>query len=384
MNRLVPALAILAPALALHAHKGMAPLFTIAAVAAGALFAWRRQPPAVDRELAVLFAALAAWGLVSALWAIAPGESLDLVYRLALMAAGTLLLLAAAAQAPDGKAAAAADAAILGGMLVGASLLVVEWASGGAIMALVSAKAHPLTALKPGSTVLVLLAWPALLVAWRRLGARGALALLLVLLLPLASLEGRTALLALLIGGAALALAWAAPRAAGLLLGPGVAFGVLAAPLLVALAHPVIGAERLAAMPASGHHRLQIWKFAADHVFQAPLQGWGLNAARSFPGADAVIDAATRHTAMPLHPHNAALQVWLELGLVGAVLFAAILLVIARRIAAIPDRAGRAAAFALLASALTITMLSYGAWQNWWLSAEAIAAVLMAAALARR
>jgi O-antigen ligase len=61
-------------------------------------------------------------------------------------------------------------------------------------------------------------------------------------------------------------------------------------------------------VPASWDARLNIWTFAADHVQSHPFRGWGLDASRTFGPA------------IPLHTHNAQLQLWLELGAIGAAL----------------------------------------------------------------
>ncbi len=34
----------------------------------------------------------------------------------------------------------------------------------------------------------------------------------------------------------------------------------------------------------SGIHRLLIWRFAADHVAERPLLGWGMDSSRAMPG----------------------------------------------------------------------------------------------------
>ena len=83
---------------------------------------------------------------------------------------------------------------------------------------------------------------------------------------------------------------------------------------------------------------------------------------------------------MPLHPHNAALHWWLELGLPGALAGAAAVALFARAAVRLPTRATRAAGLALVGSALVVSMLSYGAWQNWWLAAMGLAAAAMAVA----
>ena len=71
--------------------------------------------------------------------------------------------------------------------------------------------------------------------------------------------------------------------------------------------------------------------------------------------------------AMPLHPHNAALQVWLELGFVGAILLAALcggVPLACQR--ATWSRASVAAALATFSTAYVLAMLSFSLWQSRW------------------
>ncbi len=85
------------------------------------------------------------------------------------------------------------------------------------------------------------------------------------------------------------------------------------------------------------------------------------------PGGGKRLDVSEK--ALPLHPHNAALQWRLELGILGALFGAAIVLVstdMARRYAA--DRVARAGAVASIGATYVIAMISFGAWQTWWVS----------------
>ena len=118
----------------------------------------------------------------------------------------------------------------------------------------------------------------------------------------------------------------------------------------------------------SWDRRLDIWLFTAARIVEKPWFGWGLDASRTFGGG------------ISLHPHDGAMQVWLELGLVGVLLFAGLSLAVWRLIDRISQR-DRTTAAALAASAvayLTIGGLSFGIWQEWWL---AIAALAVAAGL---
>ena len=84
--------------------------------------------------------------------------------------------------------------------------------------------------------------------------------------------------------------------------------------------------------------------------------------------------------ALPLHPHNAALQWWVELGAIGAVLGAAVALLATGALRRIPDPRSAATGVALLASAATVGCMSFGVWQSWWIAALALAAAFHVAA----
>jgi O-antigen ligase len=124
---------------------------------------------------------------------------------------------------------------------------------------------------------------------------------------------------------------------------------------------PVFGeiAERRD-ISVSIYHRAAIWQFVAQRVEEKPLLGWGLHASRSMPGAKETI--ARGAELVPLHPHNGPLQLWLELGAIGAILGAALLAWLARS-------AASAAQGATLTAMVTVASISFGLWQGWWMAA---------------
>jgi O-antigen ligase len=110
------------------------------------------------------------------------------------------------------------------------------------------------------------------------------------------------------------------------------------------------------------------WSYAVERIAERPLAGWGLDASRAF----------SPH--IQLHPHNGALQVWLELGLPGAVLLALVWAQNYRRLGregrrlVAPATAGSAAVY------LFFGLVSFGVWQEWWLALGALVAVIAALA----
>jgi len=136
-----------------------------------------------------------------------------------------------------------------------------------------------------------------------------------------------------------------------------------ATPLIVFAARAAGLLDLLAAhTPASWAARLHIWSFTVARIAEKPVLGWGLDASRAFPEG------------IPLHPHNGALQLWLELGLPGALIMAGLWALIFRAIARHIDERPAGAAVGTAVACLATGAVSYGLWQEWWLALQAFAA----------
>ena len=219
---------------------------------------------------------------------------------------------------------------------------------------------------------LALLFWPASLILSRRHGPQLVLLMALGAVATSVMTSSDACLAALAAGG----LAWMLVRVFGLG-GAKLLVGLVAAPFVLAPLALLIGVEtgfvawlhRL--VPASWDARLDIWTFAADHIREHPFRGWGLDASRTFGAA------------IPLHTHNAQLQLWLELGAIGAALAGVFFCWLAYGVVRISERSrgeGAMAAGALVAY-LVIGALSFGVWQEWWIGLGAL--TLIACGLAR-
>ena len=232
-----------------------------------------------------------------------------------------------------------------------------------------------LSELNRGATGMAILVWPATLLLYR--GRLGRLALALpvpLLLLLIGALESAAAILGL---AAAILLALIALLSRQL-----AAALLIAAPLAAAVAMPLLS-EWLYGLQLfdrgllaySGEHRLFLWSFLADNIAEKPLAGWGFDSARLLPFEDApLFRGAERLT--PTHPHNAVMQVWVELGAVGIVLALALLLTLVRRLEHMPP-AERICAQALLLASFVICCIAYGLWQSQWIATLFAAALLV-------
>jgi O-antigen ligase len=391
---LAVALAI-APVAGVLQSKAIAPIASIALLLC--VVAHRRRHGAWPwPQGAAAWAALAlfGWAAVTALWAPDPLRALGT----ALQIGGFVALGAAAARAMAAEDPAAKRRLVLaatGGLVAGLALAALDAVTGNAVRAAVRGlREVPVTlgfGLKPAASAMGL--WLPLVAAaglarWLRGLVLAAGAVVLVLL------PGEAAKLAVVAGGLAGGAALLAPRWTPRLLGGFLAIAILAMPA-------VLGPLLAAGLPAdciapSAAHRLLIWDFVTDRIAERPLRGWGMEASRDIPGhLDSPSPEALQRfhltgpgaalwlpTAklLPLHPHNGALQLWLELGLPGALLGAALALLLGGAAARSPRPA---VATAVLAAASVTAMLSFGAWQEWWVGAELMALAAVAALPAR-
>jgi exopolysaccharide production protein ExoQ len=314
--------------------------------------------------VAMLLGGLLLWGTASALWSVNPVRSLVVAARLAgLFAVG----LALAAGAGMVAAPRRLTFLLLIGMALGIAMVAIELATAGGLSSLVSDRAYRPTQLNQASISFALLVFPAsaLLIS---LGQAIFATLLATATAVTVYVLAGTSAKALLLAGLAMGLLL--HRARPVVAGATVAISVLviiAAPLTFARLERVPGlGETADSFKISAGHRLLIWSFAGDRIAERPVTGWGLDASRAIPGGDDPIRPGEPW--LPLHPHNAALQVWLELGAPGAALFALLAAIVWGALARVEwPPLFAAAAGASLTIAFIGCFATYGIWQEWWL-----------------
>lgn len=376
---IIPATAFILPPLAVFAPLGTAPLLAIAAVAM-VIFDIRRVAAGVAalRPFAILLGALALWASASTFWSILPQHSLFEGLRFLALSAGGLVIAGAGLTAEPVERRRLGEALTIGLLLAAALLLTERFGNEPLTRSWLGISPDSnlsLTRFDRGVTVLVLAFWPAAFAStstWRR-GV-----LVAAMLGTAAVMSSTSALLALLAGLLVFAVArFAARLAAGVMIAGTLALGI-AIPLATPQFDTVLALHEHAPwIKWSGIHRLVIWRFGADRAAERPILGWGMDASRGIPGGKNDISTLVPALhypgggeSLPLHPHDAALQWQLELGLPGLLLGLAIVLWIIWQIGwqAPLEPSRRAAALALAAASLTVGMLSFGVWQAWWLS----------------
>ncbi len=219
-----------------------------------------------------------------------------------------------------------------------------------------------------GTIIFSIFFWPCAYVIWRNVHPAAAVAFGLATCAALYFSPSLMALVAICVAGCVFGVVYWRPKPAVTALGVLVVLAVAAAPILTI---HVISPEQVASaygdLPKNWQHRLYIWQFAAEKIAERPFFGWGFDASRDIAGGSE--NVANFSAVLPLHPHNAALQLWLELGVPGV----AIVLVLLSHLFLGLARSGLGRARIALAAAMAIAYLvianiGFGVWQNWWLA----------------
>ncbi len=341
----------------------------------------------------VVILTLTAWSAISSVWSIDGVHSLSAAFRL-LLAATTLIILSEAAGRLKSSEKHLLLRCIAYGAITGVSVTIL---SIGAIhlhtlwIQKTEMAAHELHALNRNASVIVIFLWPWSLAIIKTLGRSTAFAFVVLAAAALMLLSPSAPLIALCCAGLSFLVAWYSPKFAKFTLASVYLCSIIAIPFLgIIVPHAVTMLTEHMADPTALVHRLIIWQFSSERILENPILGWGLNSARILPGGSQELAIGTTHTegttilgqALPLHPHNALIQIWLELGLVGLVIFSALFALL---LTTIPNnKDGRIACctyISVITAGFVISQLGFGFWQGWWLGTLGIAAILTRASV---
>jgi len=371
--------------------------------------------PARFEAVFVAVAAFAGWGLLSATWSLAPWHSLLKPAFLVLMLTAVWLALRGISTATRPVAHYLVEGAltaitiayilvafeILTGQLITRSLLTafpslysnitkhVTVAADGSVLKVSIANLNRRTA------ILIWLLWPAIMLAihdpnrCRRVVAYVSLGLGAAVILFYGTHQ--TSQLALLGGLVAYGIASRFNRAAVLTAVTGLwtAVVMLAVPIALLVFHANL--HQADWLFYSARHRVVIWGTAAEEVMRSPVIGIGADATRvamrkavSNPAqAKLKRDLGQFESGYANHTHNVYLQVWYELGAIGALLFLSIGLLTLRAIAKLQASA-QPAAIAMFATTSLLIGFSYSMWQTWFMAALGLAITMFTIALRKR
>lgn len=392
---------VLWPVMSALGGQGFAPLIGLTGIAA--LFIARpRLPPAMFAGLGFAFVV---WAALSQLWSGTGGQFFSgslaegtfaveaRSVSFLLLALTSALAIAATLRAAPAPRASGIVAAMLGlqaALLIAAALLmgpVLAWIYGDDTSRLHEGAQN----VGRGANTLALtlpLLLPMLVFRWRTAGIAIAAALTVGAFAAFVILSADTALFA--IGGmaAAIGLVTVLPRTGFRWLLGGLAGYIAAAPVLFAFLIRTLD-PFAQSLPDSFRSRLWSWEVVIGRMTEAPFTGHGLNATRGWKETFAtrpdwlaqLPDFWAHYQIVPGHPHNMALQIWAETGMIGAVLAALALVALGFHL---PRPAEfrpeiRYAAAGLAGAAAVIFSFAYSLWnEGFWASlALAAAAVIL-------
>ena len=330
------------PSLVAYLNRSTTLFFALAALAA--LWHTIKTKPSPPIKLNPILCLYILWGTLSVFWEYDHGLALPESLQLVGLLLGGALLFRTVSSLPSDQTQLIRTAAIVGAV-VALSLLLIDWATDCAVLKTthhLRQKEDFLGCYLPREKSLpaILSIVTPLLVGWAgRNWARLAFAFAFIGGVVVAGKisDSHSTSLALAVA----AIVWlgaqiVGPKIMGRFVAAFAVLLVLSAPLLPPLLpQPKELAESTPWVPNSTRHRIMIWQFTADRIAERPVLGWGLNGSRSIPGNTGKTEIWLQdpngirpafpllQDNLPLHPHNFALQIWLETGGIGALLVSA-------------------------------------------------------------
>jgi O-antigen ligase len=367
---LIAAAALSGPVLAM-APLGMSSLLIAAAVLATGVARLSGEGwPSPPLAMSLGFGAVLLWSAISLAWDINIGAGALKLLDLA----AVWISLAALIGLSDRMTTSQRDRfamALAGGLAVGLAVLSFETTFDYPLHRLIMGNNNPrlvdLLESKRAVDALPMLIWPTV-IALARLGKpRLAVILALVFTSACTRWTASSALLGMAAALVVLLMATLSVTAARRTLATLVvaAFALMVPAALTVYDH---GGSTASWIKFSGKHRLEIWHFASERILERPLSGHGFDSSRFIPnGSEVSAFQPAGKPIIPLHPHNAFLQVWLELGFVGVLLVVIPILSPLGATAGFRDADARFA-LAAYAAGIVIAGLAFGILQSWWMA----------------
>jgi hypothetical protein len=266
--------------------------------------------------------------------------------------------------------------------LIGAFALSVELFLAAPVLHMAKGDHTSLTQYNRGFSYLVILAFPILAALWTRpLQPSGSFLyptaqkiipfalFIAMMLLPASLTESRTSKLALVLALGTAAVAAILPNLVRRIL-TGFLFLLPAWPFVARQCFSLYH-DRLSRIPDSWHHRLEIWDYMSYRILEHPILGWGLGTSRTLDYLDPHGNLYQFATESAGHPHNVAIQLWVELGLPGLALGFAFAFLTLRRASKL-SRPLVPFAFGAWVGALCLSLVAYNFWTDSMFSAFAL------------
>jgi len=264
------------------------------------------------------------------------------------------------------------------GILTAILLFFIEYSSHGFLTKIFKAS-FGLYMLDRGCALLSITAWVTIIILLSSGKRRHALMLYILVLYLLSISDSLASFLGFSIGGIIFILARLIKPIFFKLIAISLIIGSLLFPVIAKQIEPRYLSEKYLTTQGSAAHRLFIWHFVANKITEKPILGYGFASSKYIKVNDnEMIDyKGEKWHPLPLHPHNNILQITLELGIIGLILFLCLIYKYLKQIDNIKNNNFRAASYACFVNYYIIGMISYNIWQIWWISSGIWVLVLM-------
>ena len=382
--------------IAIFSSKAMAPLFVILALALFTLNVTDKDRKfSLPKMPVIAFSVLLIWVAISLLWSFDQSLGSKLILPLIALFGLGVFTLSEINYVPH-SARKIGERLLIWGAAIAIALLLFESVTGAWLTRFSRGLPwweviNPQTGginveafLRNGIVILTILLWPILSVLLQRRQFFGTALFIVLTIYLVFRFSSSTALIAIITAGIGISIARFHRKFASLLVASTFIILIVGAPFFV---HQFTASKNVKEigqqsydlkLPNSATSRLIIWQFTTQKIFEKPFLGWGMNTARKIPrgGEKYTLKVNTpeskkivlfKESFLPLHPHNAALQIWLELGATGAVIVAVFGWLFIRKLENLHTDPS---VFGVVISLLVFSFISFGIWQSWWIATQ--------------
>ncbi len=394
---------LILPALSLLSGLALAPFLLILSVII-VVFSEDRRNTQIKTFISInenfFLLQLVLWSGLSIFWSINQEESLDVFLRVILMVIAGFIFISHMRYIDD-EGRKKLSGFIIIGMIIAIILAVFELASGGVISTVfrsfISEKEYQFSVvdMNRGVCFLALMFWVFVLAVQNIIEDEHKrvlipLAFWVIMLNLLINLSSMSATLGFLASSLVFLMFCVFKEKLNKIIVVCIAIFMYLLPFSVHKINPSALDERYESIPESAVHRLYIWNFSSEKILEKPYIGYGVGSSRYIDGGDKKIYNAenipdeSRHgwVYLPIHPHNNAINIALELGLIGLSLFTFFVSILIWKISKFSfSHVAKASAISMVIAYLSIGSTGFGVWQYWWIAAAFISSGLMLAVI---
>ncbi len=221
--------------------------------------------------------------------------------------------------------------------------------------------------------IISLLIWPVLLNLWLEKNKLLIPAVLIAVFSAIFSATSQSAMVALIFGSLSLFLSFKKPKCLLYAICSATIIGIIISPWLAQWLYNLRPEILVDWRNASAGQRMELWDFVARRALEQPWYGWGIEATKYIKDFDSaqILYLRTR----VFHPHNFALQLWIELGIIGA-LSGVIFIYLCLKHFLLFNEKYLKFIIACFTATLVVNLVGYGVWQSWLVGLQLTVALL--------